>query len=222
MSYSYNYLQNEKQKAKGLFVAELLNTGRIWLVLSELAVLPARKTACGFLLSISLGADAPWFPNPRYWGRVRPRWERLPIREGSRTQRASSAPASAAFAAVLTTSPYAPEGTVLEGEVLQGRLRRQAPWHTQGREFAAVPGGCEPFPGYVQGWEGERAGKTLAHLSPWYPGPPWTVLQGCVSCHHLEISGSERLQSAPLGILPNPPTLQGGCSACWPPVCGQG
>lgn len=72
MSYSYNYLQNEKRKAKGLFVAELLNTGRIWLVLSELAVLPARKTACGFLLSISLGADAPWFPNPRYWGRVGP------------------------------------------------------------------------------------------------------------------------------------------------------
>ena len=66
MSYSYNYLQNGKQKAKGLFVAELLNTRRIWLVLSELAVLPARKTACGFLLSISLGADAPWFPNPRY------------------------------------------------------------------------------------------------------------------------------------------------------------
>ena len=64
MSYSYNYLQNEKQKAKGLFVAELLNAGRIWLVLSELAVLPARKTVCGFLLSLSLGANAPGFPIP--------------------------------------------------------------------------------------------------------------------------------------------------------------
>ena len=37
-------------------------------MLSELAILPARKRACGFLLSISLGTDAPWFPNPRYWG----------------------------------------------------------------------------------------------------------------------------------------------------------
>ena len=120
-------------------------------MLSELAILPARKRACGFLLSISLGTDAPWFPNPRYWG-VGPCWERLPIREGSRTQGAFSAPASAAFGAVLTASLCAPEGTVLEGEVLQGRLRHQAPWHTQGREFAVVPSGWEPFPGYVKGW----------------------------------------------------------------------
>ena len=48
---------------------------------------------------------------------------------------------------------------------------------TLGREFAVVPGGWEPFPGHVKGWEGERAGKTLAPLSPWCPGPPWARLR---------------------------------------------
>lgn len=41
MSSSYSYLQNERQKAKGLFVAQLPNTGRIRPVSSGLAVLAA-------------------------------------------------------------------------------------------------------------------------------------------------------------------------------------
>ena len=78
----------------------------------------------------------PVYPIPDFWGGGGgwgARWERLPIQEGSRTQGAFSTPASAAFAAILTTSLCAPEGTVLEGEVLQGRLRHQAPWHTRER-----------------------------------------------------------------------------------------
>lgn len=163
--------------------------GSGWCYPNWLSFLPEKQYVVSFYRS-PLALMPPGFPIPDPGGGWGPHWERLPIPEGSRTQGAFSAPASAAFAAVLTASPCPPEGTVLEGEALQGRLRHQAPWHTQGREFAVVSGGWELFPGHVKGWEGERAGKTPAHLSPWCPGPPRAVLQGYMSCRHLEISGS--------------------------------
>lgn len=43
MCSSYSYLQNERQKAKGLFVAQLPNTGKIRPVSSGLAILAARE-----------------------------------------------------------------------------------------------------------------------------------------------------------------------------------
>ena len=99
MRYSYGYLQNVRQKAKGPFVAEVRNIGRVWLVLSGMVVLVARKQ-CPVSYSPSHLVLVALDPIP--YGRERggegsegaypPRKDAEPI----------LVPASAAFAAMLT------------------------------------------------------------------------------------------------------------------------
>ena len=221
MSYSYNYLQNEKQKAKGLFVAELLNAGRIWLVLSELAVLPARKTVCGFLLSLSLGANARWFPNPRSWGRVGPPLGEVTYPRRIQNTRSIFGTSVCSLCCCPHRIPVPSRRDCAGGWSLAGKTQTPGTLAHAGERVCCgvwwvgtVSRACEGV--------GRREGReNTGSFEP--------VVSRAASCsparlHELSSPWDFRecLQSAPLGIRPNPPTLQGRCRTCLPPVCGQG
>lgn len=165
MSYSYNYLQNERQKAKGIFGVELLNTESMWLARSGLAALAARKRCTvsyypSHLAPMALASQSQKLgrggapSEGGYPSRKDPehKWhfQYQPLQPLLLSSLHSRAPQNGRYGRVSYCR-----------EVSESRR----PGICTG-EFALGPSGWELFPGYVREWEGERTEKTSDDLSP--------------------------------------------------------
>lgn len=188
MSYNYSYLQNERQKAEGLFVAQSPNTGRIriCLVLSRLAVLAARegRTVASRPSHLAVMATASQSQIPD--------GERPAVREVTSPGRSqnTSGGFSTSLYGLCCHALYS--GDLRKGPHWRMGSCRETSWQRKtslpftGKRCGARRGGIL---GYATGWEGKRAGKMSDYRRP-SSGRPREAVRAWVSRLHLEIQGS--------------------------------